>query len=185
MGFGATRAAGDACAYASCRGPGAPMREAADPCLTPWLAALWYDALDGRRIEVFFLPVGPMKTETLAEEKAAPRRRSTRILLRIPLIINAVGESVETEWEPVETITVSQHGGMVRAKQNFQVGDTLEIRVRNKDRSARARVAWRSTQVTPHGVELGFEILDQEGFWEISFPPDRWSATRRPRSDKP
>ena len=154
------------------------MRQSVDPSLTPCLAALWYDALDRRRIEVFFLPVGPMKTETLAEEKAAPRRRSTRILLRVPLIINAVGESVETEWEPVETITVSQHGGMVRAKQNFQVGDTLEIRVRDKDRSAHARVAWRSTQVTPRGVELGFEILDQEGFWEISFPPDRWSTKR-------
>jgi hypothetical protein len=161
------------------------MRQAIDRGLTPWLTALWYDALGGGRTEVFFLPVASMKTETLAEEKAAPRRRSTRILLRIPLIINAVGESVETEWEPVETITVSEHGGMVRAKQNFQVGDTLEIRVRDKDRSARARVAWRSTQVTPHGVELGFEILDQEGFWEISFPPDRWSARRHPRSDKP
>lgn len=126
-----------------------------------------------------------MENETLAGEKAAPRRRSTRILLRIPLIINVVGESAETEWEPVETITVSQHGAMVRAKQNFRVGDTLEIRVREKDRSARARVAWRSTEVTNQGVELGFEILDHEGFWEISFPPDRWSVKRHPRNGKP
>jgi hypothetical protein len=135
--------------------------------------------------EAFFLPVGPMKTETLADEKAAPRRRSTRILLRVPLIINVVGESPETEWEPVETITVSKHGGMVRAKQDFQVGDTLEIRVRNKDRTARARVAWRSAEVAPQGVELGFEILDDEGFWEISFPPDRWSARMQPRKSDP
>jgi hypothetical protein len=155
------------------------------PGLTPRVPALWYDALDRGRTEAFPLSMGPMKTETLAEEKAVPRRRSTRILLRVPLIINVVGDSVETEWEPVETITVSQHGAMVRAKQEFRVGDTLEIRVRNKDRSARARVAWRSTQVTPQGVELGFEILDEEGFWEISFPPDRWSAKTTPRSGKP
>ena len=126
-----------------------------------------------------------MTTEALADEKAAPRRRSTRILLRVPLIINVIGESPETEWEPVETITVSKHGGMVRAKQGFQVGDTLEIRVRDKDRTARARVAWRSADVTPQGVELGFEILDDEGFWEISFPPDRWSARMQPRKAKP
>ena len=146
---------------------------------------MWYDALDRGHIEASFLPVGPMKTEPLADEKAAPQRRSTRILLRVPLIINVVGESAETEWEPVETITVSKHGGMVRAKQGFQVGDTLEIRVRNKDRTARARVAWRSAQVTPQGVELGFEILDDEGFWEISFPPDRWSARMQPRKGNP
>jgi hypothetical protein len=126
-----------------------------------------------------------MKTETPQEEKAAPRRRSTRILLRVPLIINVVGDSPETEWETVETITVSQHGAMVRSKQNFQVGDTLEIRVRDRDRSAHARVAWRSREVTPQGVELGFEILDEDGFWEITFPPDRWSVKTRPRSEEP
>jgi hypothetical protein len=140
---------------------------------------------DRGHIEALSLPVGPMKTETLADEKAAPRRRSTRILLRVPLIINVVGEAAETEWEPVETITVSKHGGMVRAKQGFQVGDTLEIRVRNKDRTARARVAWRSAQVTPQGVELGFEILDDEAFWDISFPPDRWSARMQTRKGNP
>jgi hypothetical protein len=119
--------------------------------------------------------------ETKTAEQATPRRRSTRILLRVPLIVNAV-EPSETEWEPVETITVSKHGAMIRTQQDFRVGDTLEIRVRNKDRWARARVAWKSSKVTPQGVELGFEILDHDGFWDISFPPDRWSE--RPREPK-
>ncbi|MFB3923748.1 MAG: PilZ domain-containing protein [Terriglobia bacterium] len=117
-----------------------------------------------------------MEKETAADERA--RRRSARIVLRIPLIVNVVGDTPDTQWEPVETITVSQHGAMIRTRQNFQVGDTLEIRVRDKDRSAQARVAWKSTKLTPQGMELGFEILGEEGFWEISFPEDRWS--RRP-----
>jgi hypothetical protein len=139
--------------------------------------SLWYDARCvgvGERTETV-----PLATamETKTAEQATPRRRSTRILLRVPLIVNAV-EPSETEWEPVETITVSKHGAMIRTQQNFRVGDTLEIRVRNKDRSARARVAWKSTKVTPQGVELGFEILDEDGFWEMTFPPDR-------RADRP
>lgn len=98
------------------------------------------------------------------------------MVLRVPLFINSANTNGETDWEPVETVMVSLHGGMLRAKQNFQVGDTLDIRVRGKDRSARARVVWTGTEVTANGVvELGFEILDQEGFWEINFPPDRWS----------
>lgn len=94
------------------------------------------------------------------------------MVLRVPLLVNAVNSEQETEWEPVETIMVSEHGGMIRARQNFQIGSTLDIRVRNKDRFAQARVVWTSTKVTAQGMELGFEIVDQEGFWEIKFPPD-------------
>lgn len=104
--------------------------------------------------------------------------------------MNVAGDTPETEWEPVETITVSQHGAMIRTRQNFQVGDTLEIRVRDKDRWTQARVAWKSTRLTSQGVELGFEILGEEGFWEITFPEDRWlrktadpAPTSRPGSE--
>ena len=139
---------------------------------------MWYDARylesPSDRRETVLLG---MATETSTPETTTPRRRSSRILLRVPLIVNTVDAS-EMEWEPVETVTVSKHGAMIRTQQNFRVGDTLEIRVRNKDRSARARVAWKSTKITPQGVELGFEILDEDGFWEITFPPER-------RTDRP
>jgi hypothetical protein len=120
-----------------------------------------------------------------SSESPIARRRSTRILLRVPLIINVLGDAEEPVWEPVETVTVSQHGAMVRARQTYNVGDTLEIRVRDKDRIARARVAWTSSRLTPQGFELGFEILDEDGFWEIGFPPDRWSARMKPQDEKP
>lgn len=116
----------------------------------------------------------------MTSEKQRSRRRSARIVLRIPLLINSAGSNVQTEWEPVETVMVSLHGGMLRAKQSFQIGDTLDVRIRDKDRSARARVVWKSSEVTPKGIELGFEILDQGTFWEIKFPPDRWSEKTRP-----
>lgn len=122
---------------------------------------------------------GPLIRSMSAEPKT-PRRRSSRILLRIPLFITAVGSSENCEWEHAETLMVSLHGGMLRARQNFRVGDTLELRVRDGSRSARARVVWTSSDLTPNGLELGFEILDQVGFWEINFPPDRWSDQTRP-----
>lgn len=114
--------------------------------------------------------------EDSATSKPRPRRRSARIVLRVPLLLNRADAGPEMDWEPVETVMVSQHGGMTRVKQNFKVGDTLDIRVRNKERSARARVVWKSTELTAQGIELGFEILDEDGFWELNFPPDRWSG---------
>lgn len=126
---------------------------------------------------------GPRQSDMAESEKAKEpaRRRSSRIVMRIPLLIQSLGPSTRSEWEPVETVMVSLHGGMLRARNHLKVGDVLDVRVRDQEgRSARARVVWTSSETTPQGIELGFEILDQEGFWEINFPADRWSETTRP-----
>ncbi len=121
-----------------------------------------------------------MASDRDQHETHARRRRSARIVLRVPLLVNVADSPPESPWESVETVMVSKHGAMIRAKSGFQVGDTLDIRVRNGDRSARAKVVWASSQVTPNGIELGFELLGEEGFWEVNFPPDRWSEKTRP-----
>lgn len=118
-------------------------------------------------------------------ENGAGRRRSTRILVRIPLIINAVRESEDSPWERVETVTLSQHGGMVRARETYRVGDQLDIHIREKGRSARARVVWTTSRVTDHDVELGFEILGDQAFWEIEFPPDRRTGREQHTRENP
>ena len=100
------------------------------------------------------------------------RRRSGRILLRLPLIIGSADPDPAADWENVETIMVSLHGGMVRTHLDLRVGAIMEIRMRGKAQVAHARVAWTSAEKTPQGIELGFEIIDQQGFWEIKFPPD-------------
>ncbi|PYV13956.1 MAG: hypothetical protein DMG21_19720 [Acidobacteria bacterium] len=124
-----------------------------------------------------------MARQSEQDATATQRRRSARIVLRVPLLVNVADSPPESPWESVETVMVSKHGAMIRAKSGFQEGDTLDIRVRHGGRSARARVAWTSSKVTPNGIELGFELLDEEGFWEVKFPPDRWSEkTRRDAS---
>lgn len=107
-----------------------------------------------------------------AESRKKKRRRSSRIVLRIPLLVNTADPSIETQWEPVETLLVSRHGALVRAQQNFPVGSTLDIRVRRKELSAQARVVWTSATRTAKGMELAFEIIGEDGFWDIKFPPD-------------
>jgi len=98
------------------------------------------------------------------------------MVLRVPLLINAVDSTAETEWEQVQTVVVSLHGGMLRTRQRFSAGTMLDIRLPNAGRSTRARVAWMSAQYTSQGADLGFEILDDLGFWGIKFPPDRRSV---------
>ncbi len=125
----------------------------------------------------------PKPTSKPRPSKAPSRRRSTRILLRVPLLVGKPGAAASAEWESVETVMLSRHGGLLRAQHDFGVGTAIEIRMRNKDRTAHARIVWKSSQPTQQGIELGFEIIDYPGFWEISFPGDpEWLPADFPES---
>jgi hypothetical protein len=102
-------------------------------------------------------------------------------VLRIPILFRVADGSAEAEWEAVRTELVSLYGGLIRTHQLLPVGTTLDIRMQDQERSARARVVWRSLEPTEHGFDMGIEILDPPAFWGFNFPPDRWSEKTRPR----
>lgn len=116
--------------------------------------------------------------EAVSTERTT-RRRSLRIVMRVPLFVSPTGAPPTAEWEPVETVTISLHGGMIRCHQQFPVGTTLDIRMRTNQRSTRGRVVWAAAGAKKFAFEIGFEILDPPGFWEIRFPEDRWSEERQ------
>ena len=93
--------------------------------------------------------------------------------MRVPLLVSPVGAPPTSEWEPVETLVVSLHGGLIRCRQRFPVGTTLDIRMRSKQRSTRGRVVWTALGTSQAAFEVGFEFVDPPGFWEINFPANR------------
>jgi hypothetical protein len=103
------------------------------------------------------------------------RRRSVRIVMRVPLYVSPANAPSTDEWESVETLVISLHGGMIRSRQQFPVGTTLDIRMRNSQRFTRGRVVWTAAGARGFAFEIGFEILEPPGFWEIKFPEDKWS----------
>jgi hypothetical protein len=160
------------------------MREARQKAgpLFPLATALCYDAQQIRREAALRPDWGSRASMAEAPKQSTARRRSLRIVMRIPLIVNTSDASAE--WEPVETVVISLHGGMIRTRQQFGVGATLDIRMRLKDRSTRGRVVWSKMNGDGKGFEVGFEILEPPGFWEVNFPPDRWSQGARPETAK-
>jgi hypothetical protein len=103
------------------------------------------------------------------------RRRSLRIVMRVPLYVSSADAAASTEWEPVETLVISLHGGMIRSRKQFPVGTTLDIRKRDSQRFTRGRVVWTAAGAREFVFEVGFEILEPPGFWEVNFPEDRWT----------
>jgi CBS domain-containing protein len=119
------------------------------------------------------------------EEKSPEReirRRSLRIVMRVPLYVCPADSPATAEWEPVETLVISLHGGMIRSRRPYPIGTKLDIRMRNKQRSTHGRVVWTSTGARDVPFEIGFEILDPPGFWDIKFPADRRAEGKPPLS---
>jgi len=107
------------------------------------------------------------------------RRRSVRMVMRVPLFVNRVDAPFTSEWEAVETLVVSLHGGLMRSRQQFSVGTMLDIRMRNVQRFTRGRVVWTASPTPGAPFEVGFETLEP-GFWGVKFPEDTWSGTETP-----
>jgi len=82
----------------------------------------------------------------------------------------------------VETLVISMYGGMIRSRKQFPVGTTLDIRKRDSQRFTRGRVVWTAAGAREFAFEVGFEILEPPGFWEVNFPEDRWTERQRPSS---
>jgi hypothetical protein len=108
------------------------------------------------------------------------RRRSMRIVMRVPLYVSPANAPATAEWEPVETSVISLHGGLIRSRYQFPVGTTLDIRKRSNQGFTRGRVVWTAAWEKDRAFEVGFEILDPPGFWEIKFPADRWPEGQEP-----
>jgi len=103
------------------------------------------------------------------------------MVMRVPLLVNLSSAPPLSEWEPVETVVISLHGGMIRTHRGIPVGTTLDIRMRHTQRSARGRVVWSGQEVTAHTVDVGFEFLEPPGFWGVHFPAPRSAEGERPR----
>ena len=108
------------------------------------------------------------------------RRRSMRIVMRVPLYVSPTNAPATDEWESVETSVISMHGGLIRSRNQFPVGTTLDIRKRSNQRFTRGRVVWTAAWESDSAFEVGFEILDPPGFWEVNFHADRSPGGQRP-----
>jgi len=103
------------------------------------------------------------------------RRRSQRVLLRLPILIVARGADNQHVSENAFTTNVSAHGALLVL--SMRVALNQKILIRNPDTLEEQFV--RVIHVTPAAEgksEVGVEFLKPSPkFWRISFPPDDWT----------
>ncbi len=96
------------------------------------------------------------------------RRRSRRVMLRVPVTLHVAGSE-----QPLRAVTlvVNDHGGMLLTAEAIPPATGLTVENEHTGHRAAAHVV-RAAQVTPEGALVPVEFeQEQPGFWNVYFPP--------------
>ena len=115
------------------------------------------------------MPMGPSNVEHVPN-----RRRSQRVLLRVPVQVIARGSGNQHISEDTFTLSVNAHGALIQLSMKVEVGQKIIVKHRNTEEEQSARVV-RIGPVPDGKTEVGIEFLRPAAkFWRIAFPPEDW-----------
>jgi hypothetical protein len=109
---------------------------------------------------------------------ASNRRRSQRLFIQIPVLIQGRTANKSEFSETAHTVVVNAHGALVEMGMPLDQGQRVMLQnIRTSE-----KIASEVKLVTPGEMgkfNVGLEFVDPDpGFWHISFPPEDWSASR-------
>ena len=105
------------------------------------------------------------------DEKFSPKaRRTTRILLRIPVHL-AMEEGGQAQFFDAWTMIVNIHGAKIECGHAFQPGDEVLIQVPSNGKSQKGKVIAGTLDRNDNGnYEFAVELEDSEDLWGVGFP---------------
>lgn len=104
--------------------------------------------------------------------ESGDRRRSTRVLLVMPVDVAWTSKEGLQVQEHAETEVVSQHGAMLRMSTRLPVGVQVELRRPASGMSGKARVVGVGNPSPDGMARVAVELaVPSDAFWGISFPP--------------
>lgn len=99
------------------------------------------------------------------------KRRSARILLRIPIEVKGTGTDGKPFQETTYTLAVNRHGARIALKNGVQPAAQVSVTNLQNRVTCPFRVVGRVTKSLGEGPEWGVECLEPErNFWGIFFP---------------
>lgn len=103
------------------------------------------------------------------------RRRSQRVLLRMPIMVMAIGADKQPLSEQTHTAVVSAHGGLIHLAMKVRVGQALILRNPETREEQSCRIAYVNEEHDGKR-EVGIEFATpSSNFWHVAFPPSDWS----------
>jgi hypothetical protein len=103
------------------------------------------------------------------------RRRSQRVLLRMPIDVIARGPDNVHVTESTHTAIVNAHGALIHLNLNVTVGQVIVVKNPETGEEQACRVI-RCNPLPDGRNEVGIEFVQPAPhFWRISFPPADWA----------
>jgi len=105
-------------------------------------------------------------------ERGFEKRRSDRLMITLPLVV----EGKDTKGQPFDntgrTITINRHGARIVTPRPLRAGQTITVTNLASHKKCQFRVVGPVSPATDRGGEWGIECLDpNENIWGIQFPP--------------
>jgi hypothetical protein len=110
-----------------------------------------------------------MKPESNSESSPLRERRSSRVLVSIPLLISGKRENGKRFEGSADAVIVNKHGGKIRTSEQLSSGMQIRIAIVSPYRFQMARVVREEA-----AGEFSIELQEAENLWGVYFPPDDW-----------
>ena len=111
-----------------------------------------------------------LELERFTQKMLGYNRRSGRIPYRVHVRLRPSQESGEEE--PAMTVLASRNGGLLVCRGRYVKGQEFYLAWPDREIGAKARVVFEQVWQADQLVELGFEFLDTEEFWDLDFPEE-------------
>ena len=99
------------------------------------------------------------------------RRHSDRVMIRIPIRVQAIGCNGTPLNEDGEALVVSRAGALLQTRSALPAGTTIVVTNALSRSAERFRVVWSAPE-TSGRYDVGVEqMADHENFWGVRFPP--------------
>ena len=138
----------------------------------------------GKGMGLMFTALEPEHRQTLdtwiAESRetswlAANRRRSQRVLMKIPVRVSFHAGAVSLSDEETHTLAVSAHGALIAVSASLYRGQRLTLSNVQTKGSLECVVA-HIDHFPGEQIKLGVEfLLPNPTFWRVAFPPKDWT----------
>ena len=106
---------------------------------------------------------------------AANQRRSQRLFIQVPVVVEGLLANQSKFSETSKTIVVNAHGALVELNAPLVQGQTIMLQNVRTRETQEATVKLVSPGAGKFNVALEF-VKPSPAFWHISFPPEDWSS---------
>ena len=105
----------------------------------------------------------------------ANRRRSQRLFLQVPIVIEGQATGKPNFVEKSRTVVVNAHGALVEMSVPLEQGSTVNVKNIRTNEAQESKVIL-VTAGDPENSMWRWNLRPPTSFWRVSFPPDDWSV---------